>query len=203
MSKSGALLKKLHPRNWLEFASPVTLGFAGMSLLALVLSALTGGGANRLLFSVYRFSPGDALSYVRLFLHVLGHADFAHLAGNMTLFLVLSPLVEKHFGARQYLLMLALTALITGLFHILLSVGTQSMGASGVVFMLILLSAASGSKEGKIPITLVLVGILYLGREVSDLITQKDNISQLAHIIGGLCGMGFGLWWKPRKKITV
>jgi hypothetical protein len=34
--------------------------------------------------------------------------------------------------------------------------------------------------------------VLFLGREVWNAIAQKDNISQFAHILGGLTGSFFG-----------
>lgn len=190
-----AFFKKISPHRWISLSSPVTLGFALLGLIATLLGMLTAGASTRALFSIYRSSLADVLFYPRLFLHVLGHQDFSHYALNMGLFLVLGPLVERHYGAKRYLLMLMLTALITGLFHLLLSPLSAGLGASGLVFMLILLSAASGERpDKKLPLTLVLVALIYLGRELSAALFQNDGISQLAHLIGGLCGMAFGLW---------
>lgn len=183
-------------QQYVELSSPVTLGFAFISLIALGLSAITGGASNRALFSVYRASAADPLSYLRIFLHPLGHADFSHYANNMALFLVLGPLVEKHYGSRKLLIMLVVTALVGGLAHLLLSPNTAGLGASGLVFMLILLSAISGRSQNKLPLTLILVAIIYLGGELTDALFKKDNISQLAHITGGICGIVFGLIWK-------
>ena len=191
-------LRKLNPKNWLELSSPLTLGFALLSLLALVLGWLTGGAATRALFSVYRSSAANPLFDLRLFLHVLGHSGFAHYAANMAMLLLLSPLVEKQYGAGRTLLMFLVTALITGLFHILLSPYTASLGASGIVFMLILLSAASTRQGSKIPLTLILVALIYLGQELAAMF-RDDTISQLAHLIGGACGLAFGLLL-PGKK---
>ena len=70
---------------------------------------------------------------------------------------------------------------------------TMLLGASGIVFMMIVMSSLSGMKEGCIPITLILVLVLYVGREVVDGVVLSDNVSQLTHIIGGLCGALFGL----------
>lgn len=191
--------QKFHPSNWIEASSPVTLGFLGLSLLALLLSLLTGGRSNRLLFSVYRSSLSDPLFYPRLFLHVLGHADFSHFAGNMALLLVLGPLAEKQYGSKRMLWMMALTALVIGLTQVLLSPHTATLGASGVVFMLILLAASAGRSSGKIPLTLVLVAVIYLGKELVDAVAARDGVSQLAHIMGGLCGLFFGLFNKEAK----
>ena len=38
------------------------------------------------------------------------------------------------------------------------------LGASGIVFMLIMLSSLAGSRNSGIPITLILVGALYLSQ---------------------------------------
>ncbi|MHC1787738.1 MAG: rhomboid family intramembrane serine protease [Christensenellales bacterium] len=183
----------------MELSSPLTLGFALLCLLALALQGLTGGASTRALFSIYRASPADPLGYLRLFLHVLGHNDFAHLAANMGLFLVLGPTVEKLYGWRRLLMMIALTALVTGLLHLLLSAHAATLGASGIVFMLIMLSAVSGRRSAKVPLTLILVALLYLGREIAGGLFQPDNISQLAHIAGGACGIIFGLKLKQRQ----
>lgn len=199
MTTTSTAKSKLNPKNWLELSSPLTLGFMGLSLLALLLALLTGGASNRALFSVYRSSAADPLFYIRLFTHVLGHADFAHFASNMAMFLLLAPLVEKTYGAMKTALMFALTALITGLVHILLSASTASLGLSGIIFMLILLSASSTRKSRKIPLTLLLVAVIYMGQEIAGFF-QKDNVSQLAHLIGGLCGLGFGLLISRKEK---
>lgn len=191
-------LRKMNPKNWVELSSPLTLGFALLSLLALALGALTGGASTRALFSVYRSNAASPLFYPRLFLHVLGHNGFAHYAANMAMLLLLSPLVEKQYGAGRTLLMFLVTALVTGLFHILLSPYTASLGASGIVFMLILLSAASTRQGSKVPLTLILVALIYLGQELAQMF-RADNISQLAHLIGGACGLAFGLLL-PGKK---
>ena len=191
---------KVNPRNWIELSSPVTLGIAGVSLVALILGGVTGGASTRALFSVYRSSWADPLSYLRVFFHVFGHADFAHYAANMGMVLVLGPLVEKHYGSRQFALMALVTALVTGLTHILLSPSSAALGASGIVFMLIFLSAISGRENGKIPLTLILVAAIYLGREIAGGLFTRDSVSQLAHVMGAVCGIFFGLIPKGVKK---
>jgi len=66
------------------------------------------------------------------------------------------------------------------------------MGASGIVFMLIVLSAFTNIQQGKIPLTLILVVICYLGNEVLTGVLSTDNISQFGHIAGGIMGMIWG-----------
>ena len=66
------------------------------------------------------------------------------------------------------------------------------LGASGVVFMMIVLSSFTAMRKGEIPFTLILVVIFYLGGEIIDGLFKQDNISQITHIVGGLCGLVFG-----------
>lgn len=185
-------MKRIH------YNSPVVLTFFLVSLAALLLGQITNGWTTRNLFCVYRSSLSP-LSVFRLFGHVLGHADFAHFAGNMVLFLVIGPPMEEKYGSRLLLCAIALTALISGLFQCLLFPRTALLGASGILFMLILLSSLAGMKQGSIPLTLILVALLYLGQEVVSGLTVRDNISNLTHIIGGLCGTGFGFWAGTKK----
>lgn len=191
-------MQKLKNNKWVEFSSPITLGFAFLTLAATLLGALTGNASTRLFFSVYRSPMMSLFFWPRLLLHVLGHADLAHFAGNISLILVLGPIVEKHYGSRRLLSMMALTALVTAALHLLISPHGAILGASGIVFMLILLSAASGRTTGRIPLTLLLVAVIYLGQEVYGILFVKDNISQLSHIVGGLCGIGLGLYYNKK-----
>lgn len=66
------------------------------------------------------------------------------------------------------------------------------MGASGIVFMLIMLSSLAGSRNSGISITLILVGALYLSRQVYDILFVQDNVANFMHIVGGTCGTVFG-----------
>ncbi len=65
------------------------------------------------------------------------------------------------------------------------------LGASGIVFMLIMLASLSGFSGG-IPVTMLLVAALYFGQQVYDIIFVHDNVANFMHIVGGLCGTVFG-----------
>lgn len=174
------------------FNSPFILFFALLSLAALGLNILTGGASRTLVFSVYRSSFLHPLTYVRLFCHVLGHTSFSHYVTNMALILALGPIVEERYGSWRLAFMFAVTAVVSGLFHIFLSSG-MLMGASGIVYMLIFLASTSGAKSGEIPLTLVAVCALYLSQEIMGGLFSKSDISHLTHIVGGLCGAVMGL----------
>ena len=57
--------------------------------------------------------------------------------------------------------------------------------------MMIILVSSSGLAKGKIPLTMILVAVIYLGSEVYAAIFVEDNISQFVHIVGGVCGALF------------
>ena len=184
----------------LTYSSPVTLTFALVSFFVLILSYVTNGASTTLLFCVYKSSWTDPLTFLRLFGHVLGHANWAHYSGNMLLFLVLGPILEEKYGSVSFLKMIAVTAVVSGLFYILIFPHSALLGASGIVFMMIVLSSAAGMKEGNIPITMLLVLTIYVGGEIKEGFTANDGIAHMAHIIGGFCGAGFGFFRANRKK---
>ena len=176
----------------IRFNAPVILTFALLSLLALLLGNWTNGAATHQYFSVYRSSLSDPLTYVRFIGHVLGHADYEHYMGNMLLLLLVGPGLEEKYGSGTMVWMILVTALVTGLVHFVFFPGSALLGASGVVFMMIVLSSFTAMRRGEIPVTLILVVIFYLGGEIMDGLFKKDNISQITHIVGGLCGLLFG-----------
>lgn len=50
-------------------------------------------------------------------------------------------------------------------------------------------------REGEIPITFILVAAIFIGQQVYEGIAVQNNISNIAHIVGGIVGaiIGYGL----------
>lgn len=182
----------------IDYNAPVALSFAIASFLTLCLGWVTDGLTTRLLFCVYGSPWTDPLTYVRLFGHVLGHADLSHYMGNMMLFLLLGPIVEDDYGSGRLLAMIGVTAAVTGLVDMIFFPTTGLLGASGVVFMMIILASLVSYQRGRIPLTFVAVAALYLGQEIYNAVFAVDDISQLTHIIGGALGVLFGLAMRRR-----
>lgn len=176
----------------ISFNSPVILGFTAICLLSLLLDILTHGASNNLVFSVYRSSMASPLTYIRFFGHVFGHASWEHFMGNMTYILLLGPLLEEKYGKADMAMIIAVTALATGLINFIFFPHIQLLGASGVVFAFILLSSITGFQNGKIPLTFILVAVIYIGQQVYNGVFTNNNVSELTHIIGGLVGSFFG-----------
>lgn len=184
-NKEKAVLK-------ISFNSPVVLWFSIICLGALILNLITGGRSNALFFEVYRSPLTNPLTYIRMFTHVFGHASWSHFINNITLILVVGPLLEEKYGSSDMLIVTVTTAFITGLVHFIFFPGTALLGASGVVFAYILLSSFACIKDGSIPLTFILVAVLYIGGQVVDGVFVRDNVSNLTHIIGGIVGAFFG-----------
>lgn len=186
----------------ISFNSPVVLGFTFACLVVLVLDKFTLGMSTNMLFSVYRSSMLDPLTYVRFFGHVLGHAGWGHFFGNMMLFLVIGPLLEEKYGSKKLLFVILVTAFVTGVINFIFFPRTQLLGASGVVFAFILLASMTSIKGGEIPVTFILVAVIYIGQQMYEGTFIQDNVSNLTHIIGGLVGstLGFILNTKKFKK---
>lgn len=189
-------MKKFH----ISYNAPVSLTFTLLALAATIAGIVTDGYTTSLLFSVYRGSLRDPLFYLRLFTHVLGHSSISHFTGNFTMFLLLAPMVENKFGSRNLLWMIIFTAGITGVLNVLLFPGVALCGASGLVFMLIILAAYSLVYADGVPLTFILVAVVYIGNEIANGILKSDNISQFAHILGGICGGGFGFFLGRRRR---
>ena len=169
-------MKKVKLKLELQYNSPVILTFFLLSLLVLFLDQWK-----------------DPLFYIRLFGHVLGHASWDHFLNNMLLLLVVGPPMEEKYGSKPLLCGMVFTALVTGVLQCVLFPRSGLLGASGIVFMLIMLSSLAGFSGG-IPVTMLLVAALYFGQQVYDIIFVHDNVANFMHIVGGLCGTAFGYY---------
>ncbi len=179
------------------FNAPITLGFTLLCILVLVLDHFTAGKSTTALFSTYGSSLLSPLTYVRLIGHVFGHVSIDHLINNLLFILLLGPMLEEKYHEKLIYVILV-TALVTGIAHNILSPNTMLLGASGVVFAFILLASITGSSDG-IPVTLILVAILWIGGEIYDGISAVDNVSQITHIIGGVSGAAMGMTFKRKR----
>jgi membrane associated rhomboid family serine protease len=184
----------------IKYNAPTVLSFGFVSALALLLSQtlLRFYPLEELWFSVPGrggFNPARLRCWITLFTHVAGHANWAHLVSNFMVILLIGPILEEHYGSFHLLVMILITALITGLLNISFF-NTGLLGASGVVFMMILLASFTNFTAGEIPLTFILILILYLGREILNSFAS-NNISEFAHIVGGFTGGLFG-FFRPR-----
>jgi rhomboid protease GluP len=172
-----------------------TLTFCLLSLAVLLLNMLTGGLVNNF-FGLS--SSLNIIEFYQLISYTLCHADFQHFIGNILLLLMLGPILEEKYGTKLLTLMTLFTAFVTGLLNVLLF-DSGIIGASGIVFMFIVLSSVVNMKQKEIPLTFIFIVLIYVGGEVINSF-NADNISQFAHIIGGIIGGGLGFLFS-RKQV--
>ena len=176
--------------NYLKYNSFVILTYFFLSLIVLILKNITNRKTNNL-FTSGRDSILNPLTYIRMFTHILGHTNYNHFKNNFLYILLIGPMIEEKYGSINLLIMILITSFITALINIIIS-NKNITGASGIVYMLILLSSMVNLEAGKIPITLILIFVFYILTEIKDGLFKKDNISHLSHLIGAITGFIYG-----------
>lgn len=177
-----------------DYNSPVILTYFFICLIILMIDKLCKGKFSATFFTTYKNdSLLNPLTYFKLISHSLGHADWDHLYSNFIKILLIGPLIEEKYGSINLLIAMIITSLIIGIINKLFGKG-GILGASGVAYMLILLSSFVNMENGKIPITLTLIILFFVVDEVIKLFRRKkDGVSHLGHITGAICGVVFGI----------
>lgn len=181
----------------ISYNAPVVLTFALLAVAVFIITRLGDGVQS---WFVAWPELGSIRSYVGLFSHILGHESWQHLLGNFMLILLIGPILEERHGSIPLLIMILMTALITGIANLVFSSGFL-LGASGIVFMMILLASMANVRGGEIPLTFIAVAILYMGGEVIHAF-RDDKISQMAHLVGGATGAVFGYFIGGKRKVA-
>jgi len=176
----------------IDLNAPVILWLTLIALVVLIIDLITPLNMPAL-FGARRTSFLDPMQYVRLLTHVLVHSSMSHYVGNFMMILAIGPMVEEKYGSERLLLITIITALVTGLINVIFFPGAVTVGASGIVFMLILMASFTNIRQGRLPITVLLVAVLYIGNEIMLGLFTVDNVSRISHIVGGLCGAVFGI----------
>ena len=114
--------------------------------------------------------------------------------------LLLGPMLEEKYHSRALMMVIGITALATGLINYIFFPNVALCGASGVVFAFILMASFTGFREGEIPLTFIIVAAIYIGQQVIQGVAVADNVSQMAHIVGGIIGAVVGYIANRRKK---
>ncbi len=146
-------------------------------------------------FFVYR-GGFSLIGLFTLFSYPLGHASVDHLLGNMSIFLLIGPMLEEKYSSKVLLILIIITTILTGLVQVLLF-HSGILGASGIVFMMIVLTSFTNMKGNRIPLTFIFIAVLFLAKEVYSGIFIANNISELAHLLGATVGIVYILL---RKK---
>lgn len=192
--------KSLHKKLKITFNAPVTLGFVIMCFIATLLGVISQERITQSVFMTYHSSLTNPMTYVRFITHIFGHSGWSHFIGNASYLLLLGPMLEEKYGSNELIEVIGITAIATGLVNYIFFWNVGLCGASGIVFAFIILASFTGFKEGEIPLTFILVAIIFIGQQVYEGIAVQDNISNMAHIVGGIVGAIVGYLLNKKTK---
>lgn len=170
----------------ITYNAPVVLTFTLASVIVTLLP-----WSIRESWFVARQHPQGLQGYIGLVSYILGHANWQHLLGNFMLILLIGPILEERHGSLALLFMILVTAVVGGLANLALS-SSGLLGASGVAFMMILLASMANVRSGEIPLTLIIIAVVFMGGEIVAEFRASDGIAHSAHLVGGAVGAAFG-----------
>jgi membrane associated rhomboid family serine protease len=179
----------------IKYNSPVILTYSIISIGLILFSA--GGFLAPYFSSPSRLAFLDPFFYPRLVSYIVAHSGWSHLMGNLMVILLVGPLLEEKYGSGKLVEMILITAVVTAIVNALLF-STSLIGGSGIAFMLILLGSFSNIKSKEIPMTFIIVALLFIGSEVVSTL-KIDRISQFGHLAGGTIGAVYGFIRSGRK----
>jgi membrane associated rhomboid family serine protease len=170
--------------------APVIILFCFICVLVHVIQQTIWPDLNRLLAVQDRFDPTNPLQFSSLFTHVIAHdGTLDHIKGNMVHLLLVGPSAEHVYGSPTMLLVIGLVAVTSAWAHILLgSAYTHQLGASGVVFAVILLNSLVAAVSGTIPLSFLLTASIWCLDELIRFVWKTDNVSHHAHLTGAIVG---------------
>lgn len=190
----------MHKKLKITFNAPITLGFVMICFIATLLGVISNGRITQTLFMAYHSSLTNPMTFLRFITHIFGHSGWSHFIGNASYLLLLGPMLEEKYGSKVLLEVMCITAVVTGLVNYIFFWNVGLCGASGVVFAFIILASFTGFKAGEIPLTFILVAVIFIGQQVYEGIAVQDNISNMAHIVGGIVGAIVGYWLNKKTK---
>ena len=179
----------------IKYNSPVILTYAILSICVLVF--FSNGITAKYFSSPSHLSFTDPYFYLRLISYIAGHGGWGHLIGNLIIILLIGPLLEEKYGSGKLFEMVLITAITTGLLNAFLF-SNSLIGGSGIAFMLILLGSFSNIKSKVIPLTFIIIAVLFIGNEIVSTL-RIDRISQFSHLVGGFIGAAYGFIRKGKK----
>ena len=119
--------------------------------------------------------------------------------GNAIYILLLGPMLEEKYGPASLVKVILITAVVTALVNFIFFPHVTLCGASGVVFAFIILVSFTGFSDGEIPLTFILIAVVFIGQQIYEGIFVKDDVSQLTHIVGGIVGAVTGYYWNMKS----
>lgn len=190
-----------------DLDAPVTVLFAIISILMFCLDSFIFKGQMTQQFMScptaggnFPFDLSKATSYLRLFCYPFTAASWNMLITNLLFVLLLGPVMEERYGSVIIGIMMIVSTLFAGVLNACFCKNTM-LGCTAIVFMLIFLNSFMSFSKKKIPVSFLLIFILFIVREV---FVKNPNgvVGLFIGIAGGLCGSLFAFLASPKARAT-
>jgi len=144
------------------------------------------------------FNPTKIGTYFRLISYSFGAASSTALIINMIFVLLMGPTMEERYGTVVIAIMMFVSALFAGVLNSCFC-RYQLTGCEAIVFMMILLNSFLSLSKKKIPLSFVMIFILFI---LKDNLERNANgsIGIIINIAGGLCGSLFAFLTSPKAR---
>lgn len=177
----------------IKYNAPVSLTLIILSSLILFMNI----HVNELLISSWftadgrvNFNYSDYISYVKFISHILGHTDTTHFLGNAIYLILLGPILEEKYKSKTLLVLILVTAILSGVINALF-IDTYMLGASGIVYLFIVLISFTNIEKGEFPLSVILVLGFYIYKEITR--ENPGDISVVTHLVGAVVGLVYSL----------
>lgn len=189
----------------IDIDAPVTITFVIVSVLLFLIDSFITKGKWTLAFMSSPTNAGDLAfsfskvsSYFRLLCYSFSAASWDILITNLLFILLLGPAMEERYGIVVIGIMMAVSTLFAGVLNSCFCAESMK-GCTAIVFMMIFLNSFMSFSKKKIPLSFVLIFVLFIVREV---FVKNPNgvVGIFIGIAGGLCGSLFAFLVSPKAK---
>lgn len=139
-----------------------------------------------------------------LITHMFLHANFAHIFFNMYALFLFGPFLERKIGPQRFLLVYFASGIVAAIGFSLLRPGSSALGASGAIMgmvgaLILVMPHLRLLFLFFIPMPLWVAGLAWAALDIFGLF-YETGIGNIAHLIGLVVGLGFGLLFREKRR---
>lgn len=189
--------------------SPVAIFFTGICLILFILDyfALKGKISSVLTLSPTNasgelpFIANNPVSYLRIVFYAFGFKTPVTLITNLLFLMLLGPAIEERYGSVVIGIMMGVSVIFSGVLNACFCT-TSLHSFSCIIFMLIFLNSFMSITKKKIPVSFILIVLLYITKEILEKTGENGFgiIQILICIAGGLCGSLLAFLTSPKAR---
>lgn len=197
------------------FDSPVVILFASLSVAIFLLDVFFPDAKPVEKFFVCHgakssvaFNFKSPLDYLRMFTYAFGCAGWNSFFVNLLAVLLIGPSLEERYGSPILALMIFISVLVGGVLCACIS-PYEIRGASGIVFMMIVLCSLTTLMKKQILVSWIFVFAFYFwfefyqdfpAEKISFVEILQQKVPVFISLISGICGSLFGFFVAPKKR---